>query len=1042
MWIIDQMIPGNPAYNIPVAYSIRGELDVRALEESFNEIIRRHESWRTTFRESDGNPVQEIHPECRMQISITDLCHLPVAIRESAARELTAEEAIRPFDLHSLPLIRVSLFTLREDEHVLLVNVHHIVADGMSLNLMFHELDAAYRAALSGTAPNLPRLDAQCADFAVWQSGQFSDQENARQLEFWLRELEGELPSLQLAPDQPRPLRQSFDGSTVSFAISRALTQALNALGAQERCTFFTTIAAAFQVLIMRYSRAEEILIGTPVASRPRPEFENLIGNFLNMVAIRGRLSGNPTFIELLRKNRETILQALSHKDVPFETVVKALKSHRDPSRNPVFQVLLQVLPLVGARIGDLSVSRFDFEMRFAQVDLALHLFEEADGGYFGQLQFCTALFARTSMERLSRNFVHLLGEIVKDSQQKIFELPIIAPAEYELMRQWNETAADYPNDITLHALVELQAKRTPDSIAIEFEGRQLTYRELDARANQLANRLRSLGVGANVLVGISVERSLELVIGLLGILKAGGAYVPIDPEYPRERRAFMLEDAAVPVLLTEQKLVAGLPPHKAKLVCLDTDWQSAAQESEQAPASATTSADLAYMIYTSGSTGRPKGALNHHRGIVNRLLWMQDRYRLTASDAVVQKTPFSFDVSVWEFFWPLLTGARLVVAKPGGHQDPNYLIRLIQDRQITVMHFVPPMLRVFLDQPEVSKCTSLRHVICSGETLPHDLQETFFARLPCELHNLYGPTEAAVDVTHWTCQRDSNSKIVPIGHPVANTQCHILDALLQPVPIGVPGELHIGGEQVGRGYHNRPELTAEKFLADPFSRDAGARLYKTGDLCRHLPDGSIEYLGRMDFQVKIRGFRIELAEIETVLQQHAAVREAVVIAREDGPGERHLVAYLVAAERPPAPSELRGHLRALLPDYMVPSAFVFLDAIPLSANGKVDRRALPPPEFDRGESAAAFLGPRSEIEERVSRVWKDILKVARVGIHDNFFELGGDSLTAMQAVSRLRSAEFPDLNVFHIFERPTVAEFAKIMPATSGGAAREEGML
>ena len=1042
MWIIDQMLPGNPAYNIPVAYRVRGELDVRALEESFNQIICRHESWRTTFRELDGNPVQDVHSECRIRIGITDLGHLPIEDREPEVRELAAKEAIRPFALRSLPLIRVSLFRLGENDHVLLVTVHHIVADGISLNLMFGELDALYRAAISGEAPHLPRLDAQYADFAVWQNGQLSNPQYAQQLDHWLRELKGELPSLQIATDKPRPLRQSFNGSTVSFEIPSSLAQALNAIGTEERCTFFVTIAAAFEVLLMRYSGAEEVIIGTPVASRSLPEFENLIGNFLNMVAIRSRPSANPAFVELLRQNRETILQALSNKDVPFETVVKSLKSHRDPSRNPVFQVLMQVLPLVSARIGELSVSRFDFEMRFAQVDLALHLFEESDGGFFGQLQFCTDVFAPETVERLSQTFVHLLGEIVRNPHRKIFEIPILAADEKKRLLEWNQTAVHYPNDVTLHALVEQQVRRTPDATAVEFENRRLTYRELDQRANQLANRLRSLGVGANVLVGISIERSLELVIGLLGILKAGGAYVPIDPEYPHERRAFMLADAAVPVLLTEQKLVAGLPPHEAKIICLDSDWESVAAESDAAPASVTASTDLAYMIYTSGSTGRPKGALNHHCGIVNRLLWMQDQYQLTAADAVLQKTPFSFDVSVWEFFWPLLSGARLVLARPGGHQDPNYLIRLIGERKITVTHFVPPMLRIFLEQPEAAACTGLRHVICSGEALPRDLQEKFFARLPCQLHNLYGPTEAAVDVTHWTCQRDSNSNIVPIGHPVANTQCHILDALLQPVPIGVPGELHIGGVQVGRGYHNRPELTAEKFIADPFSSEPRARLYKTGDLCRHLPDGSIEYLGRMDFQVKIRGFRIELGEIETVLKQHAAVSEAVVIAREDSPGERRLVAYLVSAQTPCAPADLRSHLRSQLPDYMVPSAFVFLDAIPLSANGKVDRRTLPPPEADRSEITGAFVAPRTENEERVSRVWKDILKVVRVGIHDNFFELGGDSLAAMQVVSRLRCPEFPELNVFHIFERPTVAEFAKELPATPGGAAREEGAL
>ena len=1043
MWVIEQMIPGNPAYHIPVAWRIAGDLDVSALEESFNQIIQRHESWRTTIRDIDGNPVQQIHPECKIQISVTDLSHLPSEESERQSRELAAGEAVRPFDLRQLPLLRVSLFRLGRNDHVLLVNVHHIVADGLSLRLMFDELDAIYRALTSGTMARLPVLTAQYADFAAWQDEKLSDGRHSQQLDYWQQQLKGELPVLELATDKPRPLRQSFNGSNVNFTISRTLAQALTALGNQERCTFFVTVFAAFQVLLMRHSGCGEVLIGTPVASRPLPEFERLIGNFLNVVALRCDPTGNPAFIELMRRCRDTTLLALSNTDVPFETVVKSLKSHRDPSRNPVFQVLMQVLPPVHGRIGESQDSRFDFEMRFSQVDLALHLFEEPDGGFFGQMQFSTDLFAPETIERLALNFVHLLNEIVRDPFQKILEIPVIATAEKNrLLHEWNQTTVAFPGGMTLHALIEQQAGRTPDSVAVQFEDRQLTYRELDQHANQLANRLRSLGVGPNVLVGISIERSLDLVIGLLGILKAGGAYVPIDPDYPGERRAFMLEDAAVPVLLTQQKLVAGLPPHNARVICLDTDWESVAGESDHAPTDIATEADLAYMIYTSGSTGRPKGALNRHRGIVNRLLWMQNRYQLTPSDAVLQKTPFSFDVSVWEFFWPLMTGARLVVARPGGHQDPAYLIRLIAERQITVTHFVPPMLRVFLDQPEVSSCASLRHVICSGEALPHDLQEKFFTRLPCQLHNLYGPTEAAVDVTHWTCQRGSKSTVVPIGRPVANTRCYILDALLQPVPIGVPGELHIGGVQVGRGYHNRPELTAEKFIADPFSSEPGARLYKTGDLCRYLPDGNIDYLGRMDHQVKVRGFRIELGEIEATLKQHPSIQDTVVVAREGAPGDKRLVAYVVSALTPCPVADLRNHLKTCLPDYMVPGVFVFLDSLPLSANGKVDRKALPIPELNRGVADEAFAAPQTEIELKVSLAWKQILKVDRVGLHDNFFDLGGDSLAAMQVISRLRGPQFPDLNVFQIFERPTVADFARALPVTSGDAPREEGVL
>ena len=598
--------------------------------------------------------------------------------------------------------------------------------------------------------------------------------------------------------------------------------------------------------------------------------------------------------------------------------------------------------------------------------------------------------------------------------------------------------APDIPPELyqpTLTRLLAAQAARTPDLVGLAFEGTQLTYAQVHARADALAHNLVQRGVGAKTLVGICAYRSLELAIGLYAIHKAGGAYVPIDPEYPRDRLGFMLADSAVPILLTTRGILETLPPHAATVLLLD-DPHPEPPEGASLPDGAPT--DPAYMIYTSGSTGRPKGALNSHAGICNRLLWMQARYQLTESDRVLQKTPFSFDVSVWEFFWPLMTGARLVMARPGGHQDPAYLARTIQQEQISVVHFVPSMLRAFLEEPASAECTSLRHVVCSGEALTHDLQERFFNTLGCELHNLYGPTEAAVDVTHWTCVRNSRSAIVPIGHPVSNTSIHILDQDLRPVAPGTEGELHIGGVQVGMGYHNRPELTAEKFLPDPFSAHPGARLYKTGDLARILPDGAIEYLGRIDFQVKIRGFRIELGEIESALGLHPAVSQAVVLAVDDGPGERRLAAYLSRREQHSTPTvgELRTHLLASLPEYMIPSAFCWIEQIPLSPNGKVDRKALPSLPRTRPDLAQAFSAPRSALEQTIAALWQQVLRVDPVGIDDRFLELGGDSLRLAQIHQELQKRLSTPVPITALFQFATIRELAAhLAPASTQSA-------
>jgi amino acid adenylation domain-containing protein len=655
-------------------------------------------------------------------------------------------------------------------------------------------------------------------------------------------------------------------------------------------------------------------------------------------------------------------------------------------------------------------------------------------------MEYSTDLFDEARIERMVSHYLTLLEAAAADPNQRLFELPLLNEVErQQILVEWNRTEVSYPKDRCLHELIEDQVERAPEATAVVFEGDSLTYRQLNARANQLARYLRGLGVGPDTLVAICVERSLEMVVGLLGILKAGGAYVPLDPEYPQERLAFMLADAGSQVLLTHSGLQGSLRAHTGKVVRLDADWPRIAGEGVDNVTSSVGADHLAYMIYTSGSTGRPKGAMNTHRAIVNRLLWMQDAYRLTPSDRVLQKTPFSFDVSVWEFFWPLLTGAKLVVARPGGHKDGAYLANLICKEKITTTHFVPSMLSTFLEQGGLeSSCASLKRVICSGEALPFDLQQRLFSLLPAELHNLYGPTEAAVDVTYWACQRNSRLRTVPIGRPIANTQIHILDRHLQPMPIGVAGELHIGGIGLARGYHNRPDLTAEKFIPDPFRKEPGARLYKTGDLARFLPDGTIEYLGRLDNQVKIRGFRIELGEIESVLTGLPGVREAVVVAREDVPGDKRLVAYLTAqAGEPPKVSELRSLLQAKLPEYMVPSAFVTLDRFALTPNGKVDRKALPAPGLERPESGANYLAPDTPTERILADIWAKSLGLKKVGVHDNFFDLGGNSLLMGRVQVKICEALKTNISLVEMFRYPTIHSLAQHLSKPSGESTR-----
>ena len=1036
LWFLNELDPDNSAYNISHAFRIKGALNAPALKDALNEIVRRHEVLRTRFGVIDGESVQLVDEIASVSLLTVDLRDLHEAERDIEARRLIREEAKHPFELSQGPLFRVCLFQLTNEDYVLKTTIHHIVSDGWSMGLLFRELTTLYEALANGKSSPLVELPVQYADFAEWQRKSLESEYMENQLTYWRNKLEGAPAVLELPTDRPRPAIGTFRGLKKSTELSPSITKALNELSRREGVTLFMTLLAAFKTLLWRYTRHEDVIVGLPIAGRTRAEIEGLIGFFVNSLVLRTDLSGNPEFLQLLGRVRETTLEAYANQDLPFEKLVEALQPERSLSHTPLFQVALtfQNAPRARLELDGLKLESMGIENQTSKFDLTIFAAASEEGVSL-TFEYNTDLFDDSRIERMMEHFKILLGSIVANPEARISELEILPETERQkILVEWNQTATSFPPEICIHRMFEEQVSRDPNQVAVVFEDQQLTYAELNARANQLARYLRSLGVGPETLVGIYIERSLEMVIGLLGILKAGGAYVPLDPAFPRERLAYMIEDAAVPVLLTSAALSRELPAHSAKIVLLDADQRVILRGGAENLAGGATVENLAYVIYTSGSTGRPKGTMNTHAGLYNRLLWMQAEYELTESDRVLQKTPYSFDVSVWEFFWPLITGARLVVAQPGGHQDPHYLVNTIQQHQISTLHFVPSMLEAFVEENQMEQCHSVRQVISSGEALSFELQERFFDRLSAKLHNLYGPTEASIDVTAWECERGA-ACTVPIGQPIANTQVYILDEMLQPVPIGVAGELHIGGTGLGRGYLKRPDLTAEKFVPNPYAE--GQRIYKTGDLARYLQDGNIEYLGRIDHQVKIRGFRIELGEIEAALREYPQVSTSVVILNEDASGDRRLVAYVVSEESGLNDNELREYLRQRLPEYMVPAAIVELEELPLTPSGKIDRRALPAPQQFRQELEARFEAPHSPTEEVLASIWSEILKVDRVGIHDNFFDLGGHSLVATRVIARMRVAFGTELPLRLMFDSPTIAALANIIEK---GMRHEEG--
>ncbi|PTL75142.1 non-ribosomal peptide synthetase, partial [Vitiosangium sp. GDMCC 1.1324] len=1022
LWLLYQFEPRSVAYNLPNLLRIQGRLDTDILERALRTVVERHETLRTTFRAGTEGPEQVVAPAVRFTLERSDLTSLPTERREEAVHERARAEAQRPFDLTTGPLLRAEVLRLGEQDHMLLVVLHHIVTDGWSFGVLARELLASYDAFASGRVPALPPLPLQYPDFALWQRERIQGPFLQEQVTYWRKQLEGAPTALEMPTDHPRPALPTGRGREHTFSLPRELSDAVRAFATREGASSFMVLMAAFNVLLSRYSGQEDLCVGTPVAGRSHAELEGLIGFFINTVVIRSRAAGGLSFRQFLKEVRETSLGAFAHQEVPIEKLVEELRPAREPGRNPLFQVVFALLPQQAA-----SMNVAGLDVRLAPITSGASTFEltflmsDRPEGFTGRIEYSTDLFEPETIARLAEHLRVLVSAAITTPEARLAELPLLTEAErHTLLVEWNDTRVDYPRDASIHELFEAQAARTPDAIAVEFEGNALTYRQLDSRANQLAWYLRSLGLQPGAPVAMSIERSLEMVIATLAILKAGGAYIPLDPSYPRERLEFMLQDVRAPLLLVQRHLAERLPEGHARKVLLESDAHLVVQQPETSPGVRVSPDALAYVMYTSGSTGRPKGVCIPHRGVVR--LVMGARYAdFGPSEVLLQLAPTSFDAATFELWASLLHGARLVVLAP---HAPTFeeLGQAIQQHRVTTLFLTTAL----FDQMVVTQLEALAHVrqvLSGGDVMPPERVKARLAQ--GQFINAYGPTEStSFATTHLLTRLEQVGHTVSIGRPIANTQVYVLDSRLQPVPAGVPGELYIGGDGLAWGYLHRPDLTAERFIPNPFPHTPGERLYRTGDKVRWLSDGTLEFLGRLDSQVKLRGFRIELGEVESAIRQHPSVRDVVVIAREDRPGDKRLVAYVVPSREEHDTSELRAYLKEQLPGYMVPSAFVTLAQLPISPAGKVDRKALPAPEAQ--ESEAGYIAPRTATEEQLASIWAEILSVPRVGAEDDFLELGGHSLLATQVLSRVRAAFQVELPIRALFEAPTLSGLAR----------------
>jgi amino acid adenylation domain-containing protein len=1030
LWFLHELAPDNPAYNVAFCARVRARVDAERLERALVGTMERHSMLRCTVNGSGLQPQQRVHPVPERCLEVVDAS----AWSEAELQARVQQSFNRPFDLVVGPIFRATLFSRHDADHVLLLAVHHIIFDGYSFGYLLNDLGALYEESNPASLPS----PGSYAEFVTWQRAMLESEEGRQAWDYWCGRLQHRLSPVDLPGDYPRPGTRKMIGATHHFEIDASLSGRVRQFARSENATPFMVLATAFHALLHRYTGAAEVPMGVPLAGRSRQEFQNTIGYFINPVVVCAPVETDTTFRQHFVAMREVTVTAQQHGDFPFIEIVKRLQPVRDTSRTPLFQVSLNLIKTAqfgvtpgqmlhdenGAplQLGSLRLELFPLRQQEGLFDLDVN-FLDTGGIIPATIKYSTGLFAPGTIARLAEHLLTLLSAAIAAPEQKISELPLLSQTERrQMLVEWNATAETYPEK-SLHQLVEEQVDRSPNAVAVVSDNASITYRELDCRANGIAHRLQAMGIGPDAVLAVCLDRSIDMVAAFLGILKSGAAYLPVDVSYPADRIAYILQDACVSAVIAAPHTAASVPDGIARVVILDhkrlEDQSAARPEANASPNHA------AYVIYTSGSTGKPKGVVIEHRSIVNHVLWMRSRWPMGASDAVLQCASPSFDASVWEIWNALATGAQLVIANPRGYADPGYLTRRIMEDQVTHALLVPAVLELLAQHPDFERCTSLRCLFPGGEALKHSLVQLIRTRRDIEIVNLYGPTETTINATFWVTgdSEPRSGPIEPIGRPIANDRAYILDSNLQPVPIGVPGELHIAGASVGRGYLRRPELTAEKFIPDPFV--PGGRAYKTGDLCRFRADGVIEYLGRNDRQVKVRGFRIELGEIEASLSQHGSVRQAAVIAREDTPGDVRLFAYLVpAAGDNPSDADLRRFLRDRLPDYMVPAAFVVVPSLPLTSSGKLDTKALPVP--DAVPRASQYVAPRSEIESAIAALWKEVLRVDKVGVHDNFFDLGGHSLLLIKVQGRIEQHLNRKLEIVDLFQYPTIETLAR----------------
>jgi aspartate racemase len=1020
-------------YNESVIIYRRGALDVPTLQRALAEMLRRHEAWRTTFHVIDGRPVQKVEAPYQPTFELVDLRSRNAEEQDAEALRLARERVRAPYDMERGPLLRIMLVQFGEQDYRLYIFLHHIAFDGFSVyNVFLPELVKVYNAYLAGKTLPLPELPLQYADFAQWQRDSIAPAELEESRAFWGGQLNGQVPVLELPTDHPRPALQSFRGAMHRFAFSKSLTERLHQLANREHTSFFVTMLTCFASLLRRYSTQEDFVIGTVTSGRKHSELEALLGCFQNPLALRLRLAGDVSFREMLAHSRDVTLSALAHDNAPFERLVEELSVRRDTSRNPIFNVMFSLAPPTPAYEEGWDLNQLDLDSGTAKFDLDLEL-DDRPSGLQGRLVYCTDLYEAATIERMAGHLQTMIEAIVPDPDQRISQLPLLSAKEREQFTAWNATETEYPRESCVHQLVEAQAVRTPNASAVEHAGRALTYSELNQRANQLAHFLRKRGIGPESRVGVCLRRSLELPVALLAVLKAGAACVPLDPAYPKERITYMLEDSGTPLVLTQPGLLAEVTDFDAEVINLEPDWKLFAGESHGNVVSGVKPENLAYVIYTSGSTGKPRGVLLTHGGLVNHNVAATHLFSLTPADRMAQFASISFDIAVEEIFPTWISGGALVVREEDASLVVGDFLQWVDRNRVTALDLPTAYWHELvreLAESSLSLPQSLRMVIVGGEKASLAALTSWrkLAGSRVRWVNTYGPTETSVIVSSFEPKiSDEIPSVLPIGRPIANTKIYILGKNLQPLPIGIAGDLYVSGPGLARGYHNRPEITAEKFVADPFQ--PGKRMYKTGDLARYLASGEIEFAGRTDDQVKIRGYRVELEEIEAVLGSHAGVHEVVVTARENEAGEKTLVAYLVPSrEQVPTASELRIYLKQKLPHYMVPSAFVLLEAMPKTPNGKTDKRNLPAPKAADFAEPQEYVAPTDELQRQLARIWETVLDKKPVGIRDNFFELGGHSLLAARLMHRIEQQIGERLPLASLLQAPTIEQLSGLL--------------